>query len=256
MHNKKYAEIVPSKELNRTDGYVWYLTHHPIIHPRKPSKVRIVFDCAAKYCGTSLNDVVHQGLDLANKLVGVLLHFRQEPIASMADIEGMFHQVLVNKGDRDTLRFLWWEDDDLTKSVQVYRMTAHLFGGMWSPCCANFALKRTASDNAWNYSVDTSNTVDKNFYINDCLMSVSAVKEAIELVRQLREILAKGGCRLTKWISNSREVLLLIPESEWANVSLDLDQELLPVERALGVLWNVETDTFGVDVNVRDKALT
>jgi len=34
---------------------VWYLPHHAVKHPRK-GKVRVVFDCAAKTKGLSLND--------------------------------------------------------------------------------------------------------------------------------------------------------------------------------------------------------
>ena len=39
---------------------------------------------------------LYQGPDLTKKLIGVLLRFRQERIALMADIEGMFHQVRVS----------------------------------------------------------------------------------------------------------------------------------------------------------------
>ena len=31
----------------------WYLSHHAVLHPHKPEKVRVVFDCAAKYAGFS-----------------------------------------------------------------------------------------------------------------------------------------------------------------------------------------------------------
>ena len=34
---------------------------------------------------------------------------------------------------------------------------------------------------------------------------------------------------------------------------MDLDKELLPSDRALGVLWKVETDTFGFDTNRKEK---
>lgn len=47
-----------------------------------------------------------QGPDLTNSLIDVLLRFRQESIALMADIEGMFHQVRVPMADRRLLRFL------------------------------------------------------------------------------------------------------------------------------------------------------
>ncbi|GAA6102059.1 diacylglycerol O-acyltransferase 1-like, partial [Tachysurus ichikawai] len=43
--------------------------------------------------GTSLNQELLQGTDLSNSLIGVLrfLRFHEEPVAIMANIEGMFH---------------------------------------------------------------------------------------------------------------------------------------------------------------------
>ena len=40
--------------------------------------------------------------------MGMLTRFRLHPIAVMADIQAMFHQVRVTQEDQDTLRFLWW----------------------------------------------------------------------------------------------------------------------------------------------------
>ena len=58
--------------------------------------------------------------------------------------------------------------------------------------------------------------------------------------------------------SNSREVLETIPEEERAKEvkTLDLSKDDLPVERALGVKWCVETDTFGFKVDVKLKPPT
>ena len=91
--NKGYARKVRKENLDNSD--VWYLPHHAVFHPQKPDKVRIVFDCSAKFQGTSLNDQLLLGLDLTNTLVGVLTRFRQEQIAFMSDIEAMFYQVRV-----------------------------------------------------------------------------------------------------------------------------------------------------------------
>jgi hypothetical protein len=79
----------------------WYFPHHPVTNPNKPGKVRVVFECAAKFQGKSLNNFLLQGPDLVNDLVGVLLRFRQGRIAIAADIEQMFHQVRVLKKDYD-----------------------------------------------------------------------------------------------------------------------------------------------------------
>ena len=42
-----------------------------------PRKLRIVFNAAAEFAGTSLNKNLLQGPDMTNSLVGVLLVFRK-----------------------------------------------------------------------------------------------------------------------------------------------------------------------------------
>ncbi|KAK3746525.1 hypothetical protein QZH41_016739, partial [Actinostola sp. cb2023] len=92
LSGKGYAQKVPEDQLNRTELPAWYLPHHPVIHPHKPGKVRVVFDCAAKFQGTSINERLMQGPDFTNTLVGVMTRFRKEQTAVMADIESMFYQ--------------------------------------------------------------------------------------------------------------------------------------------------------------------
>ena len=103
-------------------------------------KIRVVFDCSARYNGTSLNDQLMQGPDLTNSLVGVLQRFRREPVAIMADIEAMFHQVHVPIQQCDYLRFLWWTDGNINAELEEYQMVVHLFGATSSPSCSNYAL--------------------------------------------------------------------------------------------------------------------
>ena len=94
----------PAEELNGVPA--WYVPHHGVYHPKKPDKIRVVFDCSAYCQGTSLNDHILQGPDLTNGLIGVLVRFRQERIALMCDVEKMFHQFRVDEKDRNYIRFL------------------------------------------------------------------------------------------------------------------------------------------------------
>ena len=251
-----YAEEVT--DVQRQDEYVWYLPHHPVQHPRKPGKVRIVFDCSARFQGMSLNDCIKQGPDLTNRLLGVLLKFRQEPIAINANIEGMFNQVKVPVDDRDVLRFLWWEDDDPAKPPKHYRMTTHLFGGVWSPSAAAYTLQCVAEDNQQDFTDYAIQTVKQNFYMDDCLKFVPTEDAAIALAMELCDLLARGGFRLTKWLSNSKKVTKSIRADQRAKSlhELNLDVDDLPCERTLGVLWDVEKDRFTFDVKVSDKPTT
>ena len=253
---KGYARPVENNGGCRSNR-IWYLPHHPVCSPNKPGKVRIVFDCAAKYKGTSLNDNLLQGPDLVNSLVGVLIRFREQPVAIVADIEAMFHQVKVSDKDRDALRFLWWSDGNMEKPPTEYCMTVHLFGATSSPSCAAYSLRCTASENADYFSQETVKTVERNFYVDDLLKSVPDVKVGIELSSELTDILCHGGFKLTKWISNKPEVMDTIPESERAGkcgkVDFESDKQY---ERALGLQWYVENDTFVFDVDLPDQCHT
>ena len=158
--DKGYARKVPvnlQKSSDMKGGY------HGTYHPHKPGKIRVVFNCSAKYRCKSLNDLLLRGPDLTNTLFGVLMRFRQERIVLMADIEAMFYQVRVADVDCTFLRFLWWPDGDLESELEEYQMVVHFFGAASSPACSNFALRKTAEDNSEHFPEAAVNTVKKNF---------------------------------------------------------------------------------------------
>ena len=256
--SKGYAQRVPKEELDVDGKPLWYLPHYAVFNPNKPGKLRVVFYCAARYRGTSLNDQLLSGPDLTNSLFGVLVRFRQEPIALSSDIEAMFHQVMVDPKDVDALRFLWWPEDDLSKRPVDFWMMVHLFGSTSSPSCASFRLRKTAQDSAGDFGHEVVDTVLKNFYVDDCLKSVKSTEVAVELRKDLCALLPRGGFRLTKWLCNRKEVLQTIPISARAPPVLDLDlnSNVLPTERTLGVQWNMNSDMFTLKITPKDKPLT
>ncbi|KAM3875257.1 uncharacterized protein ACN63O_000311 [Diretmus argenteus] len=224
----------------------------------KKQKIRVVFDCGASYKGMTLNEQLLQGPDMTSSLVGVLTRFRQEQVAVMADVESMFHQVKVPPEDVDLLRFLWWPDGDVSQESQEYRMEVHLFGATSSPSCASYALRRCAEDNKDRFDSAVVDAVLHNFYVDDCLRSVASEQEAVKLHQDLKAICHTGGFRLTKWMTNNRNVLSSIPQEDRATEvkDLDLDQDSLIIERALGVQWCILTDQFKFRVNIQQKPLT
>ncbi|XP_066302034.1 uncharacterized protein [Branchiostoma lanceolatum] len=220
--DKGYAEKVPTEQLQAKDGQVWYVPHHGVYHPQK-GKIRVVFDCAASYAGTSLNKELLQGPDLTNTLLGVLTRFRQEPVALMADIEAMFSQVKVPSEDRDYQRFMWWPEGDINEMLEEYRMTVHVFGATSSPSCANYALKRIAEDCKGQYNEEVLKALKEDFYVDDLLKAMPTEKKGQCFANEMREACATGGFRLTKWVSNSREVLKTVPTAEMSEEVKDLD---------------------------------
>jgi hypothetical protein len=240
---KGYARKLTAEEAATTTSRTWYLPHHSVVNPKKPEKLRVVFDAAASFKGTSLNSQLVTGPDLLNNLFGVLQRFRSKPIALVADVADMFYQVKVPQEDSDALRFLWKENLAQPGTADVYKMLVHIFGASDSPCCANYALRRTAQD-CKHIDKLTLNTINDNFYVDDMLKSVNDVDTAISLSSNISDVLSAGGFHLTKWMSSSKEVLAHIPQETRARPELDLDLSDLPVERALGVGWDVQKDAF------------
>ncbi|XP_070180319.1 uncharacterized protein [Littorina saxatilis] len=250
------AEKIPDSEIDTPDQ--WYIPHHGVYHPKKPDKVRVVFDCSARYQGVCINDHLLQGPDQINSLVGVLCRFREGPIAFTCDVEKMYHQFRVEKHHQDYLRFLWWEDNDLSKPPVDYRMKVHLFGATSSPGCANFALKHLANDHQ-HLGEKAADFLKNDFYVDDGLKGEFSVEEAKDLLEKARLICAKGNLRLHKVVSNNSEVMNSVPESERGSAvpaSLNTDHQENAIERALGLQWCMKEDNFCFRLSLKDNPLT
>lgn len=126
----------------------------------------------------------------------------------MCDVElEMFHQFHVKPEDQDYLRFLWWENGDLESLPSVFWMKVHLFGAASSPGCANFGLKHLATEGQHQFNQSTVKFIQRNFYVDDALVSVRSDAEAIQLIKEARELCSAGKLSLHKFISNSKKVL-------------------------------------------------
>ena len=84
--DKGYAVKSSEEEAARIISHTWYLPHHGVINPNK-SKVRVVYDAAARFEETALNKELLQGLQLNNSLVGVLMRFRKDEVTVVCSIE-------------------------------------------------------------------------------------------------------------------------------------------------------------------------
>ena len=234
--------------MTATSGKTWYLLHHSVYHPNKPCKIRVVFNLSAEYKGTCLNKELHQGPDLTNQIIGVLMLFREEHVGVMGDIKAMFHQVKIPDTQCSFLKFLWWEDSDTSKEIINYRMTAHVFGRSSSPSCSYFALRKTVMDDEELYGKDVATILERNFCINDMLKSFPTAKEAITVIQHVKDLCSE------KFISNNTTVLKLIPDDNSRAAIKDEELALgcLPEDKALGVKWNTEQDTLGFTITCRE----
>ena len=101
LFSKGHAE--PLEQGTEAKRLRWCLPHVVVFHSRKPENICVVFDGSATYRDVSLNKALLPGPDLVNSLLQVLVRFRQEPIAIMADVEQMLHCFYVCEDHQDLL---------------------------------------------------------------------------------------------------------------------------------------------------------
>nr|XP_039261902.1 uncharacterized protein LOC120338039 [Styela clava] len=251
-----WVRKLTDKERDTLGPRTWYLPHHGVQNPNKPGKIRIVFDAAATYCGISLNNQIYSGPDLINNLIGVLLRFRERPVALNADIEAMYHMVRLPQSDTDSVRFFWQEDLRSTSPPDVYQFLVRIFGAVDSPYVANYCLEQTALDNTSQFSTEAVETVLRDFYVDDLLSSKWNDDSAFSVAQEVSNMLASRGFRLTKWLSNSKTLLSKFNTEDRLNPDVDLDFDCLPVSKALGLHWNTNDDDFFFIYNSLAKPVT
>ncbi|XP_056121116.1 uncharacterized protein LOC130099439 [Rhinichthys klamathensis goyatoka] len=219
----------------------WYIPHHIVSHN---GKCRIVFNCSHQYQGQSLNQYLLPGPTLGASLLGVLIRFREHPVAVSGDIKAMFHQVRLLPGDRPLLRFLW-RDLKMDEAPRILEWQVLPFGTTSSPCCATYALQRHVqqhpqTDETIRFSVE------RCFYVDNCLQSLPTVEAARSLIDRLRNILSGAGFDIRQWACNAPGVVSHLPTNARAvSVELWLTQEKSDIpESTLGLSWNWQTDTL------------
>ena len=138
-HLKKgYIRQVGESEELKTK---WYLPHFAVVRTDRPStKTRIVFDASAKYCGVSLNDVIHQGPKLQQELFNVLIRFRRYPVALVCDIAEMYLRIGLYPEDRPYHRFLW-RSLNINQKPTEYEFNCLVFGVNSSPFLAQLVSR-------------------------------------------------------------------------------------------------------------------
>ena len=232
-----YAELVPDVMATRDDGMVWYLPHFAVYRDDKPGKTRVVMDAKAMYKGVSLNSECLSGPDLNNKLTDVLVRFRQFESAVTGDIQAMYHRVVIPEDERDVLRFLWCDESG---SVQEYRWTCHIFGGIWCASSSTFALRRAVEE------ADTSDKVrqaiNKDTYVDDCINSTRGAEVAAQLAKDVSEALLPRGFKMIKFIGHPKCVTKYIPEELCAKDIKTIETD--PEYSALGMKWDTNTDVL------------
>ena len=189
--------VEPSEDL----GQVHYLPHHAVVRrDKETTKVRVVYDASAHSDGPSLNDCLHAGPKLNQKILDILLRFRVHRVAIIADIEKAFLMVSMAGKDRDVLRFLWFKDA-LTEQHELLelRFTRVVFGITSSP----FLLNATLLEKYKRSHPHLIEQLCRSLYVDDLACGASDEEQAYLVFATAREILKDAGFNLRKFYSNS-----------------------------------------------------
>jgi len=249
---REYSKIIEAHEekgyitrINEPEKspYGWLLPHFPVVRrDKETTKVRIVFDAAAKCHQRCLNDYIETGPKLQNDLVKVLLRFRKHEIALVSDISEMYLQIGIQKSDRKYLRFLWREKEKMIE----FEFNRLVFGLNSSP----FLAQLVSQGHARKYELEfprAAEAIIKSTYMDDTLDSVASIGEARKLKEDLITVWGKAGMEVKKWASNSVDVMKETPEACRAKGILIDDENQLAV-KTLGIRWNAITDDFTFEV--------
>lgn len=89
-------------------------------------------------------------------------------------------------------------------------------------------------------------------------LHLSPVKQRPLMFCRHQEALAKSNIRLHKTATNNRNVMQAFPPEDRAKdlKDLDLGTEPLPLQKSLGLSWNIEMDHFTFSVSREDKNVT
>lgn len=245
--NDDFLELVPVSSLNKINCY--YLPHHCVT---KGDKIRIVFDASFKVQGFSLNDKLLTGPKLQRDIFSILLNFRIHSVAFTCDIKSMFTQILVSKKHIDFQRMLWrFSPDEEIKDFRLKRVT---FGISSSPYLANRVILQLVADEGARFPL-ASEVLKRDIFVDDCVTSCKTIEEALELRKQLIELLNLGGFQLRKFTSNNSNFLSGLPETHLLYKPVDFDTESNSI-KILGLHWIPNSDAFAYRIEPQNRKIT
>lgn len=225
----------------------FYIPHHCVLRPESTTtKLRVVFDASAKASsGLSLNEIMYTGPTVQGDLFGMLLRFRLPRFVFCTDIEKMYRQILVHPADRNMQLIFWRKNQN--EPIQVYKLNTVTYGTSSAPYLATKCLQQLAERNMEKYPLGAP-TLKNDFYVDDGMSGSDSLMTAIEMQRQLTQLLLEAGFRLRKWSANHSKLLQNIPPED---LEVDLDFENAST-KVLGLTWMPRSDMFALKVNIRE----
>jgi hypothetical protein len=196
------VEKAPDMPVNKE----FYIPHKCVVKENaETTKLRIVYDASARATpdSPSLNDCLHSGPSLQNKLWDVLIQQRAFPVMVSADIRQAFLQIRVRESERDALRFHWRKSE--MDEVETFRFARVLFGLAPSPYLLEGVLESHLDAWADRYPDEVA-LLRRSMYVDDVLSGGRTVQEAQARKETAREIMHDATFELHKWNSNDPQL--------------------------------------------------
>lgn len=232
------ARKLTKEEIKTYKGPVQYLPHHEVLKPESQSTpISIVFNSSASYMGHVLNEYYAKGPDVLGDLWGILLRFRQKPVAMAGDISKMYNSVLISELDQMTHRFLW-RDMNPNREPEHYCLQTVTFGDRPSGIISITALHMTAKMFENKYP-ETSNMIINDSYVDDILHSCETISEAYSKINATDEILQEGGFQIKHWVISGHH-----------DMTEDVKVFDTEIEKVLGMTWEPKEDQFSFKVKI------
>lgn len=230
-------------------GREFYLPHRAVVRENaETTKLRVVYDASARAHdkAPSLNECLHAGPPLQNKLWSVLTRNRFHPVAVAGDLRRAFLQVRIRETERDALRFHWIADK-ATKEVETLRFTRVVFGLAPSPFLLNGVIQQHLENLQSTYP-ESVNEVRKSLYVDDLISGESTKDKAKCLKREAVEIFDDAKFELHKWHSNEKELETDCDDYEPSFAKEQLDNGSTKGGcKLLGLPWDKVEDTLYVN---------
>ena len=213
--------------------------------------------------GLSLNDNILTTPSLHLKIADIELRSRMGKYLVIADIKKLFLNLKIDDvSDQNLLRVIYKPVDanQPDDPYQVWRYNSVIWGIADAPFQLNTALHKCV--NYWlqlkprsDFEQQVAKTMVRSLYVDDLTMSWNDKKQAMDAIDMVNEIIAVGGFKFRKFLSNDSSILQHVPEADRAPYDVVLqksyDQELEKMISKdavqLGYRYSSKTDEFLFD---------
>ena len=254
MVDRGVAKKLTARDIEDWSGPTFYISHLAVSSPKSASTpIRIVFNSSESYNGISLNSCLAKGPDnYLNNILGILLKWRENLVAMVADIRKMFHSIYLEELETHCHRYLW-RDMDVTKEPDVYAIQRVNMGDKPASAIATEALRMTALLQEERYP-QVAELITNSSYMDDLIDSVETSEKAVELAKQVDQVLKFGGFVIKCWQFSFETSAHDSTGSQTTTSQLKAASERETA--VLGVNWIPESDSivFHTSVNFSQKS--